>query len=142
MSLKYPVPDGFFTSWDKTKIDVPWLASRLRGTYWGRWVTTPALLKAIDHSLCLSLYLKTDTVHDIQVGFARIVTDYATFSSLMDVFVETKYRGRGLGKSLIAAALSHEAVVGTINVLHTKDAQKLYEKFGYIYIEAMQRPPQ
>ncbi len=71
-----------------------------------------------------------------QVGFARVVTDKATFGHLMDVFVLSEHRGRGLGKELMQAVMSHPDLQGLRKfTLHTADAHSLYEQFGFHRVE-------
>jgi GNAT superfamily N-acetyltransferase len=66
------------------------------------------------------------------VGFARVVTDAATFAHLMDVFVLPEQRGRGLGKQLVAAVMAHPDLQGLRKfTLHTLDGHTLYERFGF-----------
>ena len=67
-----------------------------------------------------------------QVGFARVITDYAVFAWLLDVFILENYRGKGLGKMLISAILEHDSLKGLKRWgLGTKDAHGLYEKYGF-----------
>ena len=83
--------------------------------------------RSIDNSLCFGAY-----DGDRQVGFARVVTDTATFGHLMDVFVISEYRGRGIGKDLMRAVMSHPDLQGLRKfTLHTADAHSLYEQFGF-----------
>ena len=83
--------------------------------------------RSIDNSLCFGLY-----EGDEQVGFARVVTDAATFAWLGDVFVLPDHRGRGLGKRLIEAVMAHPDLQGLRKfMLATADAHSLYERFGF-----------
>ncbi|CAN5280842.1 hypothetical protein BH20ACI2_BH20ACI2_01560 [soil metagenome] len=82
---------------------------------------------AIDNSICFGLY-KIDE----QIGFARVVTDHATFAYLGDVFILTEYRGRGLSKWLLEVIVSHPELQGLRRwVLATRDAHELYRKYGF-----------
>jgi GNAT superfamily N-acetyltransferase len=86
--------------------------------------------RSIDNSLCFGAY-----EDGRQVGFARVVTDTATFAHLMDVFVLPEYRGRGFGKELVGAVMAHPDLQGLRKFgLHTLDGHGLYEQFGF-------RPP-
>jgi GNAT superfamily N-acetyltransferase len=76
-----------------------------------------------------------------QIGFARVVTDHLTFSWLCDVYVDPAYRGRGLATWMIECVLAHPAVALTRAVLRTRDAHKLYEKFGFQREAFMRRLP-
>jgi len=75
-----------------------------------------------------------------QVGFARVVTDRATFAWLCDVFVDEAHRGRGLGKRLVESVVGHPDLEGLAIVLATRDAHGLYERFGFVRREMMRRP--
>jgi len=83
--------------------------------------------RTIDNSLPFGLYRGAE-----QIGFARVVTDYATFAWLADVFVLNEFRGRGLAKWLIEVVVNHPDLQGLrVWVLGTKDAHKLYRRFGF-----------
>ena len=87
--------------------------------------------RSIDNSLCFGAYEEGE-----QIGFARVVTDGATYAHLMDVFVLSEHRGRGLGKELVRAVLSHPDLQGLRKfTLHTADAHSLYEQFGFHRVE-------
>jgi GNAT superfamily N-acetyltransferase len=74
-----------------------------------------------------------------QVGFARVVTDYATFGWLCDVFVDPKHRGRGLGKRIVAEVVEHPQLVFGRILLATRDAHGLYDQFGFIPLREASR---
>ncbi len=101
--------------------------------YWCRGISRERVEIALEHSICFGAF------HDAtQVGFARVVSDYATFAYLCDVFVVASHRGREIGKRLVMAALDHPAVYGLRRVmLATFDAHALYEEFGF---EPFSRP--
>jgi ribosomal protein S18 acetylase RimI-like enzyme len=83
--------------------------------------------RSIDNSVCFGAYDGDD-----QIGFARVVTDRATYAHLMDVFVLSEHRGRGIGKELMRAVMSHPELQGLRKfTLHTADAHSLYEQFGF-----------
>ena len=77
----------------------------------------------------------------MQIGFARLVTDSATFAWLCDVIVDPGHRGKGLGKWLVECATSHPDIATTTKLLRTRDAHGLYEKYGFAKIECMMRQP-
>ncbi len=82
--------------------------------------------RSIEHSLCFGVYHGTQ-----QVGFARVVTDYATFAWLCDVFVLESHRGQGLGKWLIESVVAHPDLGGRVSLLlATRDAHELYRRYG------------
>ena len=96
-------------------------------SYWAAGIPQGVMDKAIDNSLCFGLYRG-----DEQLGFARVVTDRATFGYLCDVFVETAHRGAGLGKWLVSCVLSHADLQGLRRLsLMTRDAHELYAPHGF-----------
>ncbi|MDQ3805710.1 MAG: GNAT family N-acetyltransferase [Acidobacteriota bacterium] len=96
-------------------------------SYWGKGRPPEVMRKAVENSLPFGVYRG-----DELVGFARVVTDYATFAWLADVFVVEEHRGRGLSKWLMEVILSHPRLQGFRHwVLATKDAHELYRRFGF-----------
>ena len=99
----------------------------LREAYWSPGIPRVILDRAIDGSLCFGLYRESN-----QVGFARVVSDRATFAYLADVFVLEEQRGRGLGKWLVACVLAHPDLQGLRRwMLATRDAHGLYAQNGF-----------
>jgi GNAT superfamily N-acetyltransferase len=97
-----------------------------RRSYWATGRTLEIVQRSIQNSLCMGVYEAGS-----QLGFARLVTDYATFAWLCDVFVLESERGRGLGKLLIQAVVAHPSLKGLKNVvLATRDAHGLYKEYG------------
>lgn len=98
----------------------------LRQAYWARDRDDQTMYRAIEHSQNFAVF---ETKSDTLVGFARVVTDYATVFYLCDVYVEEAFRGRGLGKKLIEWIVFHEDKFAGINgLLRTRDAKELYEE--------------
>lgn len=96
-------------------------------TYWAKGRAIEITLKSIEHSLCFGLYWGTQ-----QAGFARVVSDYATFGYIMDVFVLPQHRRLGLGKWLVQSILNHPDLQEVTRwVLRTRDAHSLYARFGF-----------
>ena len=96
-------------------------------SYWAAHIPRATVQKALDHSLCFGLYTLQK-----QVGFARVVTDRATFAYLCDVFVDADARGAGLGQWLVSCVLEHPELQGLRRIcLMTRDAHGLYERFGF-----------
>ena len=96
-------------------------------SYWANRRTPEQTRTAIAHSICFGLY-----DGDAQIGFARVVSDQATFAYLGDVFVLPTYRGRGLSKWLMQAVIDHPDLQGLRRwVLATRDAHGLYEQYGF-----------
>ena len=121
-------PDGYWVSDDPTLIDARrvhgWIS---RESYWARGRSYEAMLKAIEHSLVFGLYAADGT----QAGFARHVTDRATFAWLCDVFVDAAHRRRGLGMFLARAATSHPDVAGIRQVLMAEPGRSMYRQLGF-----------
>jgi GNAT superfamily N-acetyltransferase len=96
-------------------------------SYWAKERTLEQTERAIENSLCFGVYFETR-----QIGFARVVSDFATFAYIGDVFILQEFRGKGLSKLLMEAMLSHEDLQGLRRwVLATKDAHGLYEQFNF-----------
>ena len=135
-----PHLNDFFVSTDKTLLDVPFITDELTRTYWGGWLTLNVVMRSIDNSLCFGLYQR-DAEHATQkqVGFCRVITDYATFAWLCDVIVAKPYQKRGLATFLMNIVMGHSDVRPRNCLLTTRDAHKLYAKFGFAPMEAMKR---
>jgi GNAT superfamily N-acetyltransferase len=96
-------------------------------SYWARERTLEQTLRAIENSLSFGVYTS-----EKQIGFARVVTDYATFAYICDVFILNEYRGQGLSKWLMETIVSHPELQGLRRwILATKDTHTLYEKTGF-----------
>jgi GNAT superfamily N-acetyltransferase len=114
-------------STDPTRIDIDAVHAYLTRAYWCEGISKDLLAKAIAGSLCFALF---DGAR--QIGFARVVTDRATFAYLCDVYVLEEYAGQGLGKRLMKEVRSHPDLQGLRRfVLVTRDAHSLYKQFGF-----------
>jgi GNAT superfamily N-acetyltransferase len=111
---------------DPARLNIDTVERLLHGTYWAWDRPREAIEKSIANSLCLGAYWR-----GAQVGFGRIVTDGATFAWICDIIVAEAHRGSGLGKVLVESVVLHPEVADLRQVLATKDAHSLYEKFGY-----------
>lgn len=120
--------DEFAISTDSAQLDLRFIHNYLsKESYWGQGIPFEKVGIAADHSLNFGLYHK-----DRQIGYARIVTDYARVAYLADVFVISEYRGRGLSKWLMQVIMSHPDLQGLRRwMLHTRDAHGLYTPFGW-----------
>jgi GNAT superfamily N-acetyltransferase len=120
--------DGFTVSTDPARLDLNVVHDYLdRDSYWAAGIPRQTLERAVAGSLCFGVYEGGK-----QVGFARVVTDRATFAYLCDVFVLSAYRGRGLSKWLVECVVAHPDLQGLRRfVLVTKDAHGLYARFGF-----------
>ncbi|WNC13750.1 GNAT family N-acetyltransferase [Brevibacillus brevis] len=106
----------------------------LSGSYWASDRPKEVVFASMEHSLCFGIYGEAG-----QVGFARVVTDYATFSWICDVFIDPAHRGNGLGKWLMDTLVHHPAIAHTNMSLATRDAHGLYEQYGFTRRETMRR---
>ena len=136
------VKNNYLISTDKSKIDIDYVHGFLTQSYWSPGVPIQVVKKAMEGSLCFGIYdndLQT-LPPGRQVGYARMITDKATFGWLADVFIDESYRGRGLGKWLVEMILAHPDLQGLRRILlATKDAHKLYEQCGFSPINNPER---
>ena len=118
----------FIISTDWTRLQIEAIHRFLsEESYWAQNRTMEQTLTAIKNSLPFGVYTGEN-----QIGFARVVTDYATFAYLGDVYILEEFRGRGLSKWLMEVIVGHPELLGFRRwVLATKDAHTLYEKFGF-----------
>jgi len=133
MTLTSEWQRGEYTiSTEPARLDISLLHNYLSTTsYWAQGRTVEVVKRSIENSLCFGLY-KIGAAHPEQVGFARVVTDYATFAWLADVFVLAESRGQGLAKWLLEVIVSHPELQGLRRwLLATKDAPELYRRFGF-----------
>lgn len=115
-------------STDRAELDIPLIHAFLsREAYWSKGIPLETLERALASSLCFGGYVAAG-----QVAFARVVSDFATFGYLADVFVLPEYRGRGYGRVLMQAVMDHPQLQGLRRfMLVTRDAHRLYEQFGF-----------
>ena len=119
--------DGFIISTEKEKLDIDLIHSFLNRTYWAEGISKEIIGRSIEGSLCFGVF-----ENEKQVGFARMITDKATFAYLADVFIIEEYRGRGLSKWLMEVIMSDPDLQGLRRmILATKDAHGLYKQFGF-----------
>jgi GNAT superfamily N-acetyltransferase len=120
--------DGYSISTDKSRLDVGLIHDFLsQRSYWAQGRSLATVQKTIEHSLCFGVY----AANGHQAGFARVVTDYATFAWLCDVFILESHRGHSLGKWLIETIVAHPDLQGFRNfLLATRDAHELYRRYG------------
>lgn len=135
MDLKWQWGD-YLISTDKKQLDVSLIHEFLtHSSYWAQGRSFEVVQRSIDNSLNFGLFKDKQ-----QIGFARVVTDYATFAWLADVFILDEYRGKGLGVWLIEIISSHPDLQGLRRwVLATRDAHKLYRKVGFGELHAPDR---
>lgn len=122
-------------SMNPTEFDVARIHQYLsQESYWARGLSREVLNKAMQHSLCFGGCLR-----NIQVAFARVVSDRATFAHLKDVFVFPEYRGRGFGVALMKAVMAQPDLAHVAFTLSTNDAHGLYERFGFVRQDGSER---
>jgi N-acetylglutamate synthase-like GNAT family acetyltransferase len=121
----------FLISTDRAKLDVEVIHRFLTRSYWAEGIPRETVIRAIENSLCFGVYNGNE-----QVGFARVISDFATYAYLADVFILEPYRERGLGKELIATVMAHPELQGLRRwSLGTRDAHGLYGQFGFTALE-------
>jgi GNAT superfamily N-acetyltransferase len=125
----------FVISTDKQRIDLGIVHGFLTESYWAKGIPREVVARSIENSLCFGVY-----GHGKQVGFARVITDYATYAYIGDVFVLESYQGDGLGKWLMECILRHPWLQGLRRwSLATMDAHGLYAKFGFTPLKTPER---
>ena len=132
-----PESDRYTVSTDPARIDLDFVCSALEASYWAQGRPREVVEESIRRSLCFGIY---EGRSGRQLGFARVVTDGATFSWICDGLVDKDSRGRGLGKMLMESVANHPVVSRTMCLLATRDAHGLYERHGFVRMEAMRRP--
>jgi GNAT superfamily N-acetyltransferase len=134
--LRWEGPDGYWASDDRELIDVAWVHLRLsQQAYWALGRPYDVVAKSIEHSLVVGLF----SADGLQVGFARFVTDCATFGWLCDVFVDSEHHGSGLGSFLVEAATTHPAVEGVRQILAATPGRTLYARHGFVPLPSPER---
>lgn len=117
---------GYELTDEAARLDLEAVITLLRTTYWAADRPRDVMARSVQSSLCFSLF------HEgVQIGFARVITDYATVGYLCDVVIADGHRGRGVGKWMLACILEHPQLNGCRIDLFTKDAQKFYSALGF-----------
>lgn len=130
------LPVGYRISTARDEVQFEAVYAYIAGeSYWAQGRSREVMTEAIENSFCCSVFYKGE-----QVGFARAVTDYATFAYLADVYVLTAHRGKGLSKAMMEAIL-YEPKLSTLRrwILATFDAHGLYAQFGFTALERPDR---
>jgi GNAT superfamily N-acetyltransferase len=126
----------FLISTDPARLNFDVIYGFLTNCYWSKGIPREVVARSIEHSLCFGVYDGSGA----QVGFARVVSDFATVAYLGDVFILESHRGRGLSKWLMECITQHPALQGLRRwILLTRDAHGLYEKFGFTSVKAPER---
>jgi GNAT superfamily N-acetyltransferase len=122
------LPDGYRLSQDPAELQLDAIHAYLTRSYWSPGIPKELVAKAVGNSVCIGAYGPDGA----QVGFARLVTDHATFGYLADVYVLEAHRGRGLSRAMVEALLAPVEVQGFRRILlATRDAHGLYGKLGF-----------
>ncbi|MTV49883.1 GNAT family N-acetyltransferase [Heliobacillus mobilis] len=124
MEVKF---EDYLISSDKSLLNCETIYMFLASSYWAKNRPIEAINKSIETSLCFGVYHGNR-----QIGFARIVSDFATMYWLADVIIDEEYRGKGIGKKLVETILTSEDLKGLNGILGTLDAHGLYEQYGFV----------
>ena len=125
----------YLISTDKSRLDLTLIHNFLTTSYWAAGIPLEVVRRSIEHSLSFGLYKK-----DQQIGYARVITDYATFAYLGDVFILEPFRGQGLSKWLMEVVVTHPDLQGFRRwILLTKDAHGLYKKVDFTGVATPER---
>ncbi len=120
-------PRHYEISTDRSRLDVALIHDFLRSSYWAQGIPRAVVERSIQHSLCFGAFLGGR-----QVGFARVISDFASFAYVADVFVVPEHRGRRISKLLMRAIIEHPDLQGLRRILlATRDAHGLYAQFGF-----------
>jgi GNAT superfamily N-acetyltransferase len=126
----------FLISTDRERLNLDVVHGFLTNSYWAEGIPREVVARSIESSLCFGIYENSGE----QVGFARVVSDFATVAYLGDVFVLESHRGRGLGKWLMECVVQHPALQNLRRwILLTRDAHGLYSQFGFEPLKAPER---
>lgn len=127
--------DKFTISTDKDRLDIGYIQYQLSHTYWATDIPRSIVERSIENSLCFGVYMEGQ-----QIGFARMITDKATFAYLCDVFIDEGYRGQGISKWMMSVIMDHPDLQGLRRMmLGTKDAHGLYRQYGFKELMAPDR---
>ena len=127
--------EEFVISTDSQHLNLKLIHDFLTHSYWASGRELAVVKKSIDNSLSFGVYWRTQ-----QIGFARVITDYATYAYLSDVFIVESFRGKGLGKWLVETVVSHPQLQGLRKwSLATADAHELYRQLGFAEVRYPER---
>jgi GNAT superfamily N-acetyltransferase len=127
--------NGVVVSSDRARLDLDVIHGFLTGCYWAKGISRELVARSIENALCFGVYEEGK-----QIGFARVISDYATYAYLGDVFILEGYRGRGLSKWLMECIVQHPQLQGLRRwSLVTGDAHGLYTQFGFTPLAAPDR---
>ncbi len=123
----------FLVSTDPARLNIDVIYEFLTNCYWAKGIPREVVVRSIEHALCFGVYDGSGS----QVGFARVISDFATIAYVGDVFVLDTHRGRGLGKWLMECITQHPALQNLRRwILTTRDAHGLYSKVGFTPVKS------
>jgi GNAT superfamily N-acetyltransferase len=126
----------FLISTDRARLSLDVVHGFLTNCYWAKGIPRQIVARSIEHALCFGIYRDGGE----QVGFARVISDFATIAYVGDVFILEKHRGRGLGKWLMQCITQHPALQGLRRwILTTRDAHGLYSQAGFTPVKSPER---
>ena len=126
----------FVISTSRERLNVDVVHEFLTNCYWAKGIPREVVARSIEHALCFGIYDEEGA----QVGFARVISDFATIAYVGDVFVLETHRGRGLGKWLMQCITEHPVLQNLRRwILTTRDAHGLYSQFGFTPVKAPER---
>jgi len=126
----------FLISTARDRLDLDAIHRFLTNSYWAKGIPRELVARAIEYSLCFGIY----DGGGAQAGFARVISDFATYAYIADVFVVESHRGRGLGKEVMKCIRQHSALQGLRRwSLTTKDAHQLYARSGFVPVKWPER---
>jgi len=127
--------DEFLLSTDPERLDVDFVYNFLTQSYWAKGISRELVARSMENSLCFGVYAGGK-----QVAFARVISDFATYAYLGDVFVIEAYRGNGLGKWMMECIRQHPRLQDLRRwTLLTRDAHGLYRQFGFTPVKKPER---
>jgi GNAT superfamily N-acetyltransferase len=125
----------YVISTDRARVDLHAVHNFLTNCYWAKGISRELVARSIEHSLCFGLYRG-----EAQIGFARVISDYATVAYIGDVFVLETHRGQGLSKWMMECIVEHPLLQNLRRwILLTRDAHGLYSKFGFTTLAKPER---
>lgn len=119
----------------RSRLDIDFIHAFLRTSYWSEGIPRSVVAKSIDNSLCFGVY-----EGEAQIGFARVISDFATYAYMADVFIAESHRGRGHARELVRTIMNHPDLQGLKRwQLATKDAHGFYAQFGFAPLATPER---
>lgn len=143
--------NNFYVTSNLAELDINWIISHLRQTYWASWRSEECITESLRNSLCFGLFerevlpeTRRGRTHiDKQVGFGRVVTDFATVSNIVDIYIDMDYRRKGLGKFLMNAICMDPRIKNTVQLLRTRPATEIfYTRLGFDRVIAYRKIPE